>query len=508
MKRTFTKQKNTDVEKKYFPGVIYFLLFLFFILKRVYCSCFSIPGIRYTPGILKREQHTKNYRAINLCIQHLITTTKHLTLFLKSRKGQPKVARHFSSGKCCDAPSGRPVGTIEKWNYRKRIQSSLQDDRGEMHSKPAELTGYYQKSLTGLIWNTLFLRHRVTQSFWVIPKLIIWTACLVLFVQNVSFGAEKPILRVMQHIAMNADVELVMYGDPDMDPEALVEVGRAVFDAIDRLESRISRWKADSYTSLVNRAASKQPVVVAQELMDILLDAKHFYETTDGVFDVTVGPLLERWGFYTKKGGAVPTPEELAQIKEHIGFNHVILDPMKRTVFFDQPDMRIDFGGIGKGLALDYGAAILRENGIKSARMHIGTSTIITIGAPPGKSCWTVDIRSPYNTGEDTYIARINIRDESLSTSGDSERFVEIDGRRYGHIIDPRTGMPAEGVLSATAIAPKGLDSDALSTSFFILGIEGTRKYCELHPEVRAMLVVEKDDALETIFINFNNHKE
>lgn len=336
----------------------------------------------------------------------------------------------------------------------------------------------------------------------------VWTACLMLFVQEASVGEEKPILRVMQHISMNADVELVMYGDPDSDPEALVEVGRAVFDAIDRLEGKISRWKADSYTSLVNREASKQPVVVAQELMDILLESRRYYEATGGVFDVTVGPLLERWGFYAKKGGALPTPEELAQIKERIGFNHVVLDPAKRTVFFDKPDMRIDFGGIGKGLALDYAAAVLRENGIKSARINIGTSTIIAIGSPPDKPCWTVDIRSPYNTAEDMYIASIDIRDESLSTSSRTERYVEINGRRYGHIIDPRTGMPAEGVLSATALAPTGLDSDALSTSFYILGIEGTRKYCELHPEVRAMLVVEKDAAPETIFINFNNHKE
>ncbi|HQN01799.1 MAG TPA: FAD:protein FMN transferase, partial [Candidatus Hydrogenedentes bacterium] len=335
-----------------------------------------------------------------------------------------------------------------------------------------------------------------------------WTACIVLFIRSASFGEEKPILRVMQHIAMSADVELVMYGDPDMDPEALAEAGRAVFDAIDGLERKISRWKADSYTSLVNREASKQPVVVAQELMDILLDAKRFYETTDGVFDVTVGPLLERWGFYAKQGGALPTPEELTQIKERIGFNHVVLNPAKRTVFFDKPDMRIDFGGIGKGLALDYGAAILRENGIKSARIHIGFSTIKAIGVPPGKSGWTVDVNSPYNTEEDALIATVDIRDESLSTSSRTERYVEINGHRYGHIIDPRTGMPAEGVLSATAIAPTGLESDALSTFFYILGPEGTRKYCESHPEVRAILVVEKDDAPETIFINFNNLKE
>ena len=116
-----------------------------------------------------------------------------------------------------------------------------------------------------------------------------------------------------------------------------------------------------------------------------------------------------------------------------------------------------------------------------------------------------MDIRSPYNTTEDTYVATITICDEFLSTSGRTERYVEIDGRKYGHIIDPRTGMPAEGVLSVTAIAPTGVESDVLSTSFYILGLEATRSYCKLHPEVRAMFVMEQDDMPKTVFVNFKN---
>jgi len=325
---------------------------------------------------------------------------------------------------------------------------------------------------------------------------------------SASATEAKPLLRVMQHVAMNTDVELVMYGEPDMDPEALVEIGREAFAAIDALEAKISRWKADSYTALVNREASKRPVVVAKELMDILLESRRFYEATDGVFDVTVGPLLERWGFYAKHGGVAPDREELARLKERIGFNHVTLNPAERTVFFNKPGMHIDFGGIGKGLALDHAAAVLRANGIKSARINFGASTIRAIGVPPGKTGWTVDMRSPYNKRGDVPIATIVIGDESLSTSGDSERYVEIDGQRFGHIIDPRTGMPAEEVLSATAIAPTAMESDALSTSFYIMGVEGVRKYCESHHDARAMLVVEKDDAPETVFINFNHTKQ
>lgn len=311
-------------------------------------------------------------------------------------------------------------------------------------------------------------------------------------------------LRVIRQVAMAAEFEILLYAArPDADPESLRDAAQAAFAAVDALEARISRWQPDSIISRINRNAAEHPVQTPADIFQLLQHSSSFYESTGGVFDVTVGPLLELWGFYGKKG-AYPDAAALKQTMGKIGLSHVRLDADAQTVFFERPGMTLDFGGIGKGLALDYAATVLQEQGIAVARLQGGTSTIVALGAPPGKPGWTVDIRSPYNN-ENAPIATIDICNESLSTSSLSERYVEIEGKRYGHIIDPRTGMPASGVASATAIAPTGMESDALSTAFLIMGPEAVRAYCREHPHVRALLAVESDGAFETIYINFGN---
>lgn len=318
--------------------------------------------------------------------------------------------------------------------------------------------------------------------------------------------AENATLQIMRHIAMATELEFVLYGTGSQaDHEVLRAAGHEAFAAVDALEQRISRWRPDSWTSLMNRNADEQPVTVDGDVFELMLRSRHFYETTQGAFDITVGPLLALWGFYGDSG-AFPANEALKQVLDKVGLNHVILDSERRTVFFERPGMRVDFGGIGKGLALDRAAAVLEDKGIRSARLSIGTSTIVALGAPPEKAGWKVDIRSPYNSDEDGFIATVVIRDKSLSTSSGTERFVEIDGKRYSHIFDPRTGMPVmTGVMSATAIAPSGVESDALSTAFLVMGLEATRSYCERHPHVRAILVLEDGAAPETVYINFSS---
>ncbi len=346
--------------------------------------------------------------------------------------------------------------------------------------------------------------YRVCDS---IPLSLLLVFLAVLFPMKTGNSAEgKPPLRVMRHIAMAAELEFILYGaDATTEPEALLAAGRDAFAAVDALEQRISRWQPSSQTSLINRGAAERPVTVGSDLIEILLRARHFYETTDGVFDVTVGPLLSLWGFY-RELSALPDEAVVKQTLQKVGLNHVKLDIKARTVFFERPGMYLDFGGIGKGLALDRAAVVLREQGVQSARLSIGTSTLVALGAPPDAAGWTVDLRSPYNSNDDAHFATVNIRDESLSTSSGAERYVELDGKRYSHILDPRTGMPARSdVISATAIAPTGVESDALSTAFFVMGLEATRAYCKQHPHVRAILLIESGDAPETVYVNISN---
>ena len=341
------------------------------------------------------------------------------------------------------------------------------------------------------------------------PKiyLVVIGIALLLAVQYAMPQAlsEKPPVRSIRHVAMFTDFEAILYGkDANTVPEALLSAGRAAFEAVDALENRISNWRADSYTSLVNRKAAEGPVKVSTDLIEILENARTVHKDTGGAFDVTVGPLIQFWKAQEKQG-TFPKQEEVKPVLEHIGLKYVIIDKQAETVFFERPGLCLDFGGIAKGLALDRMAVVLAENGVKTALLNAGTSSLVALGAPPGETGWTVSIDSPYNTDSTEPIATVQICDESLSTSSNARRYLDIGGKHYSHILNPSTGMPAEGLASATAIAPTGVESDALSTAFFVMGVEGVRAYCAAHPKVRAILFEDRPDKTEAIFINFSD---
>lgn len=317
--------------------------------------------------------------------------------------------------------------------------------------------------------------------------------------------ASLPVV-VVQHLAMATDFELIIFGNhSDDDPEALREAGREAFASVDRLEDEISTWRPTSSASRVNKDAASHPVKASRDLFTILQASETYFHKTGGVFDITVGPLMELWGF-NRKQGRFPDEVSLKDTLQSVGFQHIQLNSDDRTVFFNRPGMRIDFGGIGKGMALDRIAAILENQGIKRARLNGGSSTIIAMGAPPGKAGWTVDIDSPYNRKDSVPIATVSICDEAMSTSSASERYIEIDNKRYGHILDPRTGWPtSNSVISATAIVPTGIESDVLSTAFFVMGEEAVRAYCSIHRYVRCVLLVESGAETKVLFFNFDD---
>ena len=309
----------------------------------------------------------------------------------------------------------------------------------------------------------------------------------------------------LSHTAMTAEFDFLLFGDEGTDPEYMRESAQEAFDAIDAMENSISNWIDGSPTANMNRDAGDKAVVVPPELFSLMVASKKYWEETGGVFDVTVGPLLKLWGFYGKKGG-LPSREEIKQSMELVGMNRVELNKADRTVKFARPGMRVDFGGIGKGLAVDRAADILKGKGIRSGRISGGTSSIIVWGPPPQDGDWKIEIRDPYVSGEVARppLASVTIKDESLSTSSNSEKFIVMNGKKYGHIFDPRTGMPAETkIVSATSIAPTGIQSDAITKAYFILGVEGAKEYCKKHPECRALLIVDHEGTPEVVKVNF-----
>jgi FAD:protein FMN transferase len=208
-------------------------------------------------------------------------------------------------------------------------------------------------------------------------------------------------------------------------------------------------------------------VQVSEEFFQLLQKTQAYSQASEGTFDMTVGPLMKIWGFY-KGTGRIPHRSEIRTALERVGYQYIQLDPAKRSVRFNRP-LELDPGGIGKGYAVDRMVEVLKKSGITSGLISAGRSTIYAIGVPPSEpKGWSVTIPNPRN--ESKAAAEYFLKDESMSTSGSTEKFFVVGGKRYTHIMDPRTGYPAEGMLSVSVIAPMALDSEAWTKPFFVQG--------------------------------------
>ena len=265
----------------------------------------------------------------------------------------------------------------------------------------------------------------------------------------------------------------------------VLDDARAALDTVEAVEAQLSVFRESSDISRVNRAAAERPVAVDAALFGFLRMCEELHVETEGAFDVTSTPLSRCWGFMQRQG-RVPTTAERETALFAVGMSKVRLDPVARTVYFKTPGLELNFGAIGKGYALDVMAETLRRVGLREALLSAGSSSVLAVGGE-----WPVDLRSPQVT--DRPLARLTLRRGALGTSGAGEQFAVIDGRRYGHIIDPRTGWPSVGVLSASVVAEDGACADALATAFFVGGTELARRYCERHPNVLA--IITPDDA-------------
>jgi thiamine biosynthesis lipoprotein len=265
--------------------------------------------------------------------------------------------------------------------------------------------------------------------------------------------------------AMGTTFTVALYGE---DRDRLEAAADAAFAEVRRLERMLSNYRPNSELSRVNREAAERPVRVSDELFELLAACLEYSRASEGAFDITVGPLMKVWGFY-KGTGRLPAPEEVKAALARVGYRHIVLDPEQRTVRFTQPGVELDPGGIGKGYAVDRMVAILKEHGIRSALVSASGSSIYGLGAPPSEpEGWEVRIRHPRD--ETKTVETLRLKDCSLSTSGSYEKFFVAGGKTYSHIMDPRTGYPATGMLSVSVLAPRTLDSEAWTKPFFILG--------------------------------------
>jgi FAD:protein FMN transferase len=286
--------------------------------------------------------------------------------------------------------------------------------------------------------------------------------------------AAQPLVRYEDsHPAMGTVFTVAAYGT---DSEYLSEVVREVFEEIDRLDAQMSNYKPESELSDINREAAERGIVVEPHLWGLIRDSLRLSEETDGAFDITVGPLLRAWGFFRGQG-RLPSDAELASVLKCVGYRHVKLDPVRREIRFDTPGVELDLGAIAKGYALDRAAEILRANGVSRALISSGTSSLYALGSPPGEPGWKVSIRNPYDSRKAADV--VLLKNYSLSVSGNYEKFFKLHGKIYSHIFNPKTGRPVANMLSTAVLASLGETSDALSTSFYVLGVERGRPLLE-----------------------------
>lgn len=248
----------------------------------------------------------------------------------------------------------------------------------------------------------------------------------------------------------------------------------AALDEVRRVDTFLSHYRPESELSRVNRAAGVREVRVSPELADLLAACVRYAEASEGAFDVSVGALVDAWGFY-RGDGRLPSPWSLQAARNNSGYRHLVVDRSRRTVRFLRKGMLLDPGGIGKGYAVDRAVQALEDFGIQHAMVSAGTSSLYALGAPPGtQKGWPIELRGARADGT---APTVWLRNEALSTSGDYEKFFESGGRRYGHILDPRTGRPATGVSAVSVVAPRTIDTEAWSTALYVNGEDWLRSH-------------------------------
>jgi thiamine biosynthesis lipoprotein len=276
------------------------------------------------------------------------------------------------------------------------------------------------------------------------------------------------------------------------------EAAEAALDLIDAVEEQLTVYRETSEISRINARAHGEALPVEPRLFELLRLAQMIHRDTGGAFDIAAGALTAAWGFRDRQP-AVPSPAALAAAQQVSGFRHVLLDNVTQSIRLLKPGLVLNLGGIGKGYALDRAAELLRrEWNIRSALLHGGGSSILGLGTPPGSDCgWPVALRHPTNDGRT--LGTVFLRDRALGTSAATYQHYLHNGRKLGHVLDPRTGWPATCLSATNITAATATEADAYSTATFILG-PAAPAFLQSRPEFGAVFL--EDNAAAPVIIN------
>lgn len=288
-------------------------------------------------------------------------------------------------------------------------------------------------------------------------------------------------------VHMGTQFRISFYGrDPDLATTAMEKA----FARIAELDSRLSDYRNDSELTLLTHQPLDMPTPIGDDLFRVLSVSQEFARRTEGAFDVTAGPVIRLWR-RARRTKEVPSPERIAQEMPRVGYRNLILDEKKRTARLRTPRMQLDLGGIAKGFAVQEALTILTSLGIEQA-LVVGGGEVGTTGPPPGEEGWRIAINEPGET-ERLQTEYMILTDRFVSTSGDASQFLESGGRRFSHIVDPRTGAALDVRRQVTVVAHDGMTADALATTLSVLGAAGGASLVGEFPGVAAKIDEERD---------------
>jgi len=292
-------------------------------------------------------------------------------------------------------------------------------------------------------------------------------------------------------VAMGVRARVVLYAADEANAQ---KAARAAYDRIAVLENIMSDYRQSSEISRLSAKAGGPAVKVSPELLFILEKSQELSKRSNGAFDVTVGPIVKLWR-KARKAGEIPPKAEIDAARKLVGWRKLHIDPRGGRVRLDTPGMQLDLGGIAKGYACDEAIRVLKANGIRSALVEMGGDIVVS-SAPPGKKGWEVEVPNATDVthgtdataGNGTDAFSLTLVNAAVSSSGDTEQYVEIAGKRYSHIVDPKTGLGLTDRIAVTVVAPNGVTSDGLSTAISVLGETKGRALAKTYPGVSAYI--------------------
>lgn len=305
--------------------------------------------------------------------------------------------------------------------------------------------------------------------------------CLFLY----SFACTGQVLRKRTTLLMGSRFDITIVAQDSLTAETRI---KETIAEITRIENLISDWKSDSQVSEVNQNAGIRPVKVDPEVFDLTKRAIAISKITNGAFDISFAALEKVWKFDGSMT-EMPTPEQVKKSVEKVGYQNILLDSIQSTIFLKLPGMKIGFGSIGKGYAADKAREVMEAKGVKAGIVN-ASGDLTTWGKQPNGKEWTIGITNPFDT--DKFVKIFSLKREAVTTSGNYEKFVELNGKRYSHIINPITGYPATGLVSVTVFGPSAEMANGFSTSLIVLGKEAGLQLIHRYPAYSCLMITDK----------------